>query len=282
MQLNLSCSFTLGSLVRIVLGVFVGLCLILYFRQSKMVYFPLRWIEATPALARIPFEELRLATADGEQLGAWYIPAAATNSRSVMLLCHGNGGNIGHRLEIIRLFHELGQHVLIFDYRGYGTSSGTPEEEGTYRDARAAWDYLVRVRGFQPEQIILHGRSLGGAVATRLAGEVRPAALIIEASFTSLPDMAAHLYPYLPVRLLCRYRYDSRATLARVTCPILVAHSPEDEMIPFAMGQQLFQAAPHPKRFIELRGGHNEGEAFFSPAYRQALQEFLANPARDP
>ena len=193
------------SLVRVALGVVAGLCLLLYFGQSRLVYFPTRAIEETPAAAGLAVEDLQLATRDGEKLGGWYVPAASTNSRRAILLCHGNGGNIGHRVEALRFFHSLGMHVLIFDYRGYGTSSGTPSEEGTYQDARAAWDHLVQVCGFAPAEIVVYGRSLGGSVATWLAEQVHPGALLIEASFTSLPAMAARLYPFLPTRLLCRF-----------------------------------------------------------------------------
>jgi fermentation-respiration switch protein FrsA (DUF1100 family) len=266
------------SLLRVALGAFTGLCLLLYFGQSRLVYFPTRAIEETPAGAGLAFEELRLTTRDGATLGAWYVPAAATNSRRAILLCHGNGGNIGHRVEAIRFFHSLGLQVLIFDYRGYGSSSGTPSEEGTYQDARAAWDHLVQVRDFAPAEIVVYGRSLGGSVATWLAEQVHPGALIIEASFTSLPAMAARLYPVLPTRWLCRFRYDSLERLPRVTCPVLVAHSRADEMIPFAMGEQLFQAALPPKRFVTLRGSHNYGEGTLPPAYENALRAFLALP----
>ena len=274
------------SVLKIVVAVYVGLCILLFFRQSHMVYFPLSKVLATPADAGLAYERVALVTADGVRLAGWYVPCEC--ARGTVVICHGNGGNIGDRLHPIGLFHELGLNVLIFDYRGYGESAGKPSEEGTYQDAQAAWQYLVEQRNTPPDKIVVFGRSLGGAIAADLARRVNPAALILEATFTSIPDMGQRLYPYLPIRLLCRYRYNTLARLEpvsrlepasrleRIHCPVLIAHSRDDEMIPFAHGRKLFAAASEPKTFFELTGDHNEGEVLTSPAYRQALDTFLA------
>ncbi len=262
------------SVLRIAVLTYAGLCAILYLRQSRMVYFPLRRVSQSPADIGLPFDAVTLRTQDGVALDAWFVPR--DGARGAVLLCHGNGGNIGHRLPAVALFHELGFHVMIFDYRGYGRSEGQPSEAGTYRDARAAWEWLTGPRGLAPEQIVVAGRSLGGAVAAALAEETGPAALILEATFTSLPDLAAGLYPWLPVRWLCRFRYNTRSCLPRIACPVLVAHSRADEIVPFAHGRRLFEAARPPRMFFELRGEHNEGELLTDPAYRQALEAFLA------
>ncbi|MDD5678602.1 MAG: alpha/beta hydrolase [Kiritimatiellae bacterium] len=262
------------SVLKIAAGVYVGLCILLFFRQSHMIYFPLAEVRATPANAGLAYESVTLVTADNVRLAGWYVPCEG--GRGTVVICHGNGGNIGDRLHPISLFHELGLNVLIFDYRGYGESAGKPSEEGTYQDALAAWQYLIGKRNIPPGKIVVHGQSLGGAVAAGLAERVTPAALVLESTFTSIPDMAARLYSWLPVRLLCRYRYNTLARLERIHCPVLIAHSRDDSMIPFEQGRKLFAAASEPKVFFELTGDHNDGEVLTTPAYRQALDTFLA------
>ena len=169
----------------------------LYIFQSRYIYFPERSLSADPGSIGLNFESISFETGDGVKLSGWYIPGE--NARGVILFCHGNAGNISHRLESIRIFHRLGLGVFIFDYRGYGQSQGKPSEQGTYQDAEAAWRYLVEELKVDPAEIIVFGRSLGGAIASGLAQSQRPAALILESAFTSLPDIAATLYPYLPV-----------------------------------------------------------------------------------
>ncbi len=259
--------------LKIGLLAYLGLCLLMFIFQAHYVYFPSRTVLATPVDAGLPFENVGLDAAGGAKLAAWFVPASP--ARGTFLVCHGNGGNIGDRLPIIQLFHDLGLNVFIFDYRGYGQSRGSPSEQGTYEDALAAWRHLTRERGLPADRIIVGGRSLGGAVAAWLADREKPAGLILEATFTSLPDIGADVYWYLPVRLLCRYRYPTLACVRKLRCPVLVAHSRGDEMIPFAHGQQLFAAAPEPKVFAELTGGHNDGEGFIEENYRRKLDEFL-------
>lgn len=249
--------------------------------QSRLLYLPglpTRDLAATPGQAGLEWEPVRLATADGPGLGAWYLPAAGADT--ALLFLHGNAGNRGHRLDSLRLFHELGLAVLILDYRGYGDSEGKPSEAGTRHDARAGWEHLVRSRGFEPGRIVLFGRSLGGAVAARLAADLAaeaapPRALILESTFTSVPDLGAELYPWLPVRLISRLRYDTLGLMARIDAPVLVVHSREDEIIPFAHGERLFAAARGPKRLLPLRGGHNTGHHLSRAAYRAGLAAFL-------
>ncbi len=262
------------SVLKIAAVVYVGLCILLFFRQSRMIYFPLATVMQTPADVGLAYESVALMTDDHVRLAGWYVPCAG--ARGTALMCHGNGGNIGDRLHSICLFHELGLNVLIFDYRGYGASAGKPSEAGTYLDARAAWRYLADERNLPPTGIVVFGRSLGGAVAAGLAEHVTPAALILEATFTSIPDIGAGLYPWLPIRWLSRYRYNTLARLERIHCPVLIAHSRDDDLIPFEHGRKLFAAAREPKTFFELSGDHNEGEVLTSPAYREALDKFLS------
>ncbi len=165
--------------------------------------------------------------------------------------------------------------VLIFDYRGYGKSGGSPSEEGTYRDADAAWGYLLHTRKVPPEKIVLFGRSLGGAVAAELARRTKPAALILESTFTSLPDLGAEIYPWLPVRVLSKFRYSTLDKIASLTCPKLIIHSPRDEIVPFGQGRALFERAAPPKTFLEIAGGHNDGFLLSETRYKEGLGIFL-------
>jgi hypothetical protein len=257
-------------------AVYAGLALYLYVFQERLIYFPelpSRQVTATPADIGLAFEAVRLGTADGETLAGWYIPAPA--ARGTLLYLHGNGGNIGHRLDPIAVFHRLGLNILIIDYRGYGASTGKPGEAGTYQDALAAWDYLIQEKRHPPDRIVLFGESLGGSIAAWLAACQTPAGLVLYASFTSVPELAQALYPIFPAALLARYRYDTRAALGSVRCPLLILHSPEDEIIPFSHGQALLTAAREPKRLVELRGGHNDALLLSREVYSQAVGAFL-------
>ena len=255
---------------------YLGLALYLYLFQARYVYFPelpSRQVEATPADLGLAFDAVTLRTADGEALAGWFIPAPA--ARGALLYLHGNGGNIGHRLDQIEVFHRLGLNILIIDYRGYGASSGKPSEEGTYQDALAAWNWLTQEKRLAPERIVLFGESLGGSIAAWLAARHKPAGLVIYASFTSVPEMARAVYPLFPASLLVRYRYDTRAALKNVNCPVLILHSREDEIVPFGHGQALLEAAREPKRLVELRGGHNDALLLSREAYARETGAFL-------
>ena len=262
-----------GSLIFVGFAVYAGISLALFLLQDRLIYFPDDEIVVTPEAGGISFEDVEFETADGLTLRGWFVPVNASDR--ALLFFHGNAGNRSHRLESLLTFHRLGLNTLIFDYRGYGGSEGKPSEEGTYKDAEAAWQYLTEVRRIEPHNVVLFGRSLGGAVATWLAARVDCAALIAESTFTSVPDLAAKTYPFFPVRLLARYRYDSKARIAEARCPVLIVHSPDDELIPFEHGQALFEAANSPKTFLEIRGGHNEGFIVSGEHYDRGLGEFL-------
>lgn len=256
-------------------AVYGGLLLAGYFFQSHMVFYPEtgREIVATPAQIGLPYEDIHLQTTDGISLHGWYIPAP--DSRGTVLFLHGNAGNISHRLDYVQMFHSLGYSTLIFDYRGYGNSGGAPTEQGTYQDAEAAWNYLTGQMKIPSCRIVVFGESLGGAVAAWLAARQKPAALVIASGFTSVPDLGRQLYPYLPVRWLVRIRYDTRANLRNVAAPVLIAHSPEDEIVPFGHGRALFAAANPQKRFLELAGGHNDGFIYMRESWVRVLGDFL-------
>ncbi len=252
--------------------------------QPKLLFRPFPEMIATPADWGMEFEEVWLVAADGVRLHAWFIPAAEPRETGpgTLLYLHGNAGNISHRATSLAIFRDLGLDVLIPDYRGYGRSDGRPDEQGLYRDASAAWTWLTAERGLRPQDIVVFGRSLGGAVATELSARVRPAGLIVESSFTDLDAMARLHYPLLAAFVPLRYRFPSIGHIARADCPVLVLHSPDDGIVPFEHGRALFAAAPEPKDFVELRGGHNEGFLDSQPGYQRALDDFLAGLAREP
>jgi uncharacterized protein len=226
-------------------------------------------------------EECYFATDDGERLHAWWCrpeapgaPASAT-TEMVLLWFHGNAGNLSQRAGLMLELASIPTQVFIVDYRGYGRSTGKPNEKGVYRDARAAWRYLREDGGVDADRIVILGKSLGGAVAVDLAAEVEPAGLIVESSFTSVPEMASHHYPFIP-RWLVRTKMDSLSKIGGVGCPVLVVHSPADEVVPFAHGERLFEAAPGDKRFLEVPGaGHNELWLVGGSGYFDVLREFL-------
>jgi len=270
---------SLNTLLYVLLLVVVAYCaMVLYLlvMQPRLIYLPdlpARGLEATPQDIGLEYETLWLETEDHERLHAWYVAAPA--ARATLLFCHGNAGNISHRIESLRIFNALGLNVLLFDYRGYGLSTGTPSETGTYRDADAAWRYLLDARRLAPQEIVIAGRSLGAAVAAELASRTAPAAVVLESAFISVPAMAAEIYPWLPPGLPGLYRYDNQARLAQVTRPLLIVHSRDDEIIPVAHAQTLFAAAREPKRYLELRGGHNDAILESRTAYMRGLDEFL-------
>ncbi len=253
--------------------VYLGFVGIVWLLQGRMIHFPTRELVTTPADIGLSYEEVSLTTADKEELQGWFLPAA--NARATLLFFHGNAGNISHRLESLQIFNKLRLSVLIIDYRGYGSSSGSPSEQGLYSDAQAAYRYLVEARGVEPERLVIFGRSLGGAVAAKLAADNPAGALILESSFTSVPDLGAQLYPFLPVRLLSRYQYDTRAYVQNVEAPVLIVHSRDDETIPYEHGRALYQAAPEPRRLLDLQGSHNRGFIESRKVYLAGLEDFL-------
>ena len=263
-------------LVAVILGLAAGG----YFFQHKLIYFPESELVATPADIGMEFEDVRFETRDGVQLHGWFVPAM--ERELVVLFCHGNAGNISQRLETIEVFHNLGLSVFIFDYRGFGQSQGgAPSEQDTYRDARAAWNYLQENKQIAPENILLWGRSLGGPIAAAMAKENNPGGLVLESTFTSLTEVGEKIYPFLPVRRFSKYRYPTREFLQDTSCPVLIMHSSEDELIAYSFGQELFDTAKEPKRFLEMQGGHNEGHLVSGEDYTGAVKGFVSELVED-
>lgn len=245
----------------------------LYYYQPDMIFFPMRELSATPADWGLEYEDVDLNAADKTSLYGWYIPH--TDSNLTLLFFHGNAGNISHRGESVEIFHRLGLNVFIFDYRGYGQSGGKPGESGFHDDARAAWGYLTKTKAIKRENIVLFGRSLGGAVAAKLAIEVHPGALILESTFSSAKDMANAVFPISSRLVPLRFDFNTASYIKQVAAPILIVHSIDDEIIPFRLGEKVFSAANHPKSLIKIKGNHNYGFLQSQPDYEQAIGEFL-------
>ena len=267
---------TFVSVLVITTSIYLLLALMLYLFQGRMVFLsnlPGRALIASPGDIGLDYEDVSLTTSDNERLHGWYIPAA--DSKGVLLFFHGNAGNISHRLDSIKIFHELGLNTMIIDYRGYGQSTGKATEQGTYLDAQAAWDYLINSRRIPANQIIVFGRSLGGAIGAWLGTQHTPAAVIIESSFSSGVDMARRIYPFMPVRLITRLQYPVADYASRLNCPVLVVHSRHDEIIPFAMGQEIYASVKQRKQFLVLSGDHNNGFLVSYQDYVTGLKDFI-------
>lgn len=256
-----------------IVGAYVLVCLLAFVLQKNMVFFPDRAAFGTPTHAGMTFRDVFFVTSDGVRLHGWFV--SAPGSKRVVLFFHGNAGNVSHRVESIRVFHDLGLSVFIFDYRGYGRSEGRVSETGTYADSRAAYRYLIDEEGVSPENVLFFGRSLGGSVAIELALDHVPRALIVESCFPALADVGERAYRFLPVRLMLRIRYDSADRIARLTCPKLVIHSRDDEIVPFDLGRRLFELAAEPKEFLEIRGDHNAGFLDSGRVYTEGLERFV-------
>ena len=246
---------------------------LLYLQQPAMIFFPYSTLSETPTDWGLTYQDADFTAVDGIPLHGWYIPRQ--DARQVILFLHGNAGNISHRGDSVAIFHNLDLNVFIFDYRGYGRSGGKPSESGLYDDARAAWRYLTEDKGIAARDIVIFGRSLGGVVAAKLASEVQPGAVIIESAFSSARDVARAVFPVLSHITLLRYEFNAADYLKPVSAPVLVIHSPEDEIIPFALGEHLYQVANEPKAFFALQGDHNSGFLRSQPEYNRALQQFL-------
>jgi pimeloyl-ACP methyl ester carboxylesterase len=222
---------------------------------NALLYFPSRDVVVRP---RAPFEDVEIATEDGERLHGWWVPATGEPRRAPVLLLHGNAGNIGDRAAHVDLLAAAGFDVLAFDYRGYGRSSGRPDEQGTYRDAWAALAELKRRHGVRPARVVYLGESLGGAIALELALRSPPAGLILQSTFTSIRDMARLHYPYVP-RVAVPDAYPSLRLVTDLRAPLLCLHGDRDEVVPLMYGEALFEAAPEPKAMHVFRGvAHND------------------------
>lgn len=267
---------SIWKLVIIGLAAYAALSIYIYFMQSALIFYPNmpgRKLVSTPENIGLDYQNIEFITEDNIKLHGWFIPSK--KAKATVLFFHGNAGNISHRLDSIEIFHRLELNVFIIDYRGYGQSEGKISEKGSYRDAEAAWRYLSNTQGTKGEQIIIFGRSLGASIASWLASKHTPAALIIESAFSSVPSMGQRLYPFLPIRWLSRYQYNTKHYVENIACPVMVAHSKNDEIIPYEEGREIFKSATEPKHFLEMHGGHNDGFLVSGTSYIEGLRSFI-------
>jgi hypothetical protein len=260
---------------RLVLGLVVGFLMLRWF-EHRQVFHPDARMEATGRELGRPFEDVYFCASDGVKLNGWFYPAETSSPRAhfVFLLCHGNAGNISHRLDHASALLETGASVFLLDYRGYGRSEGRPGEGGTYLDAQAAYAWL-RGRGFAATNLLTLGESLGGAVATELALRERLGGLVLLSTFTSVPDLGAELFPWLPVRWLGWIRYDTVNKLPHVRVPVAVLHSRADTLVGFPHAERNFAAANEPRLLWEIAGDHNDFLFVDRPRYVAGVNEFL-------
>ncbi len=256
--------------------VYVGIALVLKLFENRLVYLPASarqdWTEAPSP----DIEDVYLTSADGTRIHAWWCPCPG--SSEALLYLHGNAGNLSHRGgSILKLRQLLATSVLIIDYPGYGKSEGSPSEAGCYQAGDAAYEWLVGQQKIDPHEILLYGNSLGGGVAVELATRCEHRALVLVKTFTSLPDTASSLYPWLPVHWLMSNRFDNLAKIRTCRRPVFIGHGDGDRLVPYVLGQRLYAAANEPKHFFPMHGaGHNDRmpEEFFT-----TLQSFLRDAA---
>ena len=258
-------------IIYIIGGLLIALALILAFEWAS-VYHPKRDILNTPKTAGLDFEDIFFATDDDRHLHGWWVPNG--DASSVVIFCHGNSGNIGDRVGIIQSLHDLGFTVFAFDYRGFGKSRGFPSEKGTARDVKAAAE-VVRVKNTASLPVIIYGRSLGGAVAAQLAAMQKVDGLILESTFTSIPEMGRYFYPFLP-KGFSRIQYNTLKKVKTLTCPVLVAHGQQDGLIPFWMGEALRDHVVGGAEWVELLGAHNDQPFDTSPNYGHFFKTFVS------
>ncbi len=243
-----------------------------YLFQDRILFPATRELDRDPNTFDWRYDEVLLPVGEDWTHG-WFVPLE--NARGVVLFSHGNAGNLADRLESIGSLRSLGFSVMAYDYGGYGKSTGKPSEARLYADIRAVWRYLTEERDFSPRDIVLFGRSLGGGPTADLAAEVRPAAVVLESTFTSVPDVANDIFRLLPLGWVVRHHFDNKTKVPLIESPLMIVHSPDDTLIPCKHGRALFERAGEPKRFLELRGDHNDGFVLSAPVYTQGLESFL-------
>jgi len=257
--------------------IFIFVLLTVWFRyfEWRSIFFPTKDFPESPGTFGFVYEDIFLKTKDGLKINAWFIPTKESSpTKYAILFSHGNGGNISHRTGKILILNRLGLDVFIFDYRGYGKSESRPSEIGIYLDAQAAYNYLIKEKGISPDNIIAYGESLGGAVAVDLASKVKLKALILEGIFTHVKDMAREIFPFLP-SFFIHSKFDSLVKIKDVTIPKLFIHSLTDEIVPIHLSRKLFEAAPEPKSFTTLEGGHNTAYVDSSAKFKESIVSFI-------
>lgn len=263
-------AIAIGAVVVLPVTVWIGIRVF----EWRQVFQPTRKLKHTPDELGLTYQEIRFVAEDSTFLRGWWVPA--DHAPATLIYLHGSGGNMGDRLEVLRDLHRLGLNLFTFDYRGYGESRGIATEQGLYRDARAAFE-VVRAQHHDADEppVVAYGRSLGGAVAIQLAIDKPLRGLIVEGSFCSIAEMGEHRHPRLPIRTLGSIRFDSLAKIGGLRQPALIAHSRDDDVIPFDQGRRLFDACPEPRQFAELRGHHDKVGWVANPGYWDVFRRFI-------
>ncbi|MCD6583325.1 MAG: alpha/beta hydrolase [Candidatus Omnitrophica bacterium] len=267
--------FIFQALIIFSLLIIFFLLYVKYF-EKRCIFYPTSEIIATPKSKGLDYQEIYLLTEDGVRLNAWFIEVE--NPLATLLFCHGNAGNISHRVEMIKMFHDVGLNVFIFDYRGYGKSQGRPSEKGLYQDALSSYRYLLQEKKILPQRIIIYGKSIGGNVAINLAFQAKNGLLISDSAFTSALDMGKNLFPFLPrffLKSILGVKFDAFSKIKEITIPKLIIHSKDDEIVPFKYGKKLFIYASPPKEFYILNGSHNEAVFLHSREYASTVRRFI-------
>ncbi len=249
--------------------IYALLCLMFLLFQNRLIFMPTHSVNQVPVRSAHSFANLVISSANGQSVTAWFVPSK--NNIGTVLYCRSNKGNMSDDIGIVRTWNKIGYNVMIFDYQGFGMSRGEPSELNCYDDADAALAWL-RSNRLLSKKFIIHGRSIGGAVAAKLAADNKCDGLVIESSFTSIPDLGKSRFPFIPQALYYN-DFPTEKLLKAVNTNVLVMHSPEDKTIPFSMGQKLFEAAKGEKSFFTLEGDHNDS-ATHNPVYIRALQSF--------
>jgi len=261
--------------MRIFLSILIGLGLIfayVKYLEYKGIYYPVKEILIYPPSVGISFKDIYITTEDNVRINGWFI--ANPKAKYTLLFFHGNAGNIGDRIDKLQLLYQAGLNIFIIGYRGFGKSQGRPSEPGFYRDAFAAYDYLLNTIGIDPDQIILYGESLGSAIAVNLAFHRKVKALILEGAFSCGRDMAVKFYPFLP-RFIFSNSFDSLTKIKEINAPKLFIHSRDDEIVPFNMAKKLYDHAKGPKEFLEILGDHNSAFLSSQQLYISSISAFI-------
>jgi fermentation-respiration switch protein FrsA (DUF1100 family) len=283
-QLPVILGFTVKH-IALLIALFVIIILMMALFERSLIFFPTRYpigswdVEAVARGSGCEIEECYFTTDDSVRLHGWWVRRSEESRDDPLLLFfHGNAGNLSDRADLVlELANRLPAQVFVVGYRGYGRSEGKPTEDGLFLDARAAWRFLTDDRGVPGERIVVFGKSLGGAVAVDLAMDVDAAGLIVESSFTSIPEMAARHYPFVP-KFLIRTQMNSLSKIGMVSCPKLFVHSRADEVVPYELGRKLYESASQPKAFHEVVGaGHNETWLVGGAPYIEAISGFLSD-----
>lgn len=265
-----------GAAALSIAAVYCVIVVYFYFAQMRLIYAPndpARTPDTDPSAINLHYDSVWLES-NHARIQGWWIPHPT--AWHTVLFMHGNAGNISHLLETIQALHQQGVNVFVFDYQGYGNSEGTPNEENTYADAETAYQYLVEEQDINPHKILFFGRSLGGGIACWLARRHAPSALILESTYISITQLGREKYPFLPVQWLSRVRYQTVGHLEAIHCPTLVIHSQEDEKIPYAHAQTIYQHIAHDnKHFLTLSGLHYDGYSTSGNTYTNGLTAFF-------